>query len=337
MVRLYDSRQSVSNRLVRTPEDVLTPARTLLSPVLKEMLDRSRSTRRIQGVRESPRQPSEPVMNDRVRISTTSIGLVTIGVALVLGIRLTWSWSRRGMTAPDLIVIPAGEFTMGSDVGDPDAQPARQIYLKSFRIARYEVTNAQYAQYLNVTDEKVDRCGGHICLDTQLENPQSHILCRQGRYVVEEGYEQHPVRNVSWYGAQAYCEYLDMRLPTEAEWEKAARGSDGRTYPWGNTADPTKLNAGGRIGDTTAVGSHPDGASPYGVQDMAGNVWEWTADWYEAYPGNRYRSSFFGQNYKVVRGGSWNHPDTDARAAHRDMAHPARRIHVVGFRCARDR
>jgi formylglycine-generating enzyme required for sulfatase activity len=153
--------------------------------------------------------------------------------------------------------------------------------------------------------------------------------------VVEKGYEDHPVTNVSWYGAQAYCETFGMRLPTEAEWEKAARGTDGRRYPWGNSTDPGKLNAAHRLGDTAPVGTHPEGASPYGVHDLAGNVWEWTADWYAAYPGSPHTSTFFGKKYKVVRGGSWNHPDSDASAAHRDLAHPARRIHVVGFRCAR--
>lgn len=274
-------------------------------------------------------------MDHRLRIAIVCAVTAVTGAALLAGTGLIRRSSGSVPAAPALILVPAGEFTMGSHAGDPDARPARRLHVDAFYIGRYEVTNAEYADFLNATDGLVDRCAGHICLDTKLENPESHILSHQGQYVVETGYEEHPVAKVSWYGAQAYCRHFDMRLPTEAEWERAARGTDGRTYPWGDTADPGRLNAGSRVGDTTPVGSYPDGRSPYGVHDLAGNVWEWTLDWYEAYPGYRGDDSFFGEKYKVVRGGSWNHPDSDARAAHRDIAHPARRIHVVGFRCAR--
>jgi formylglycine-generating enzyme required for sulfatase activity len=228
--------------------------------------------------------------------------------------------------------IPAGEFTMGSLSGYLDERPPHQVYLEAFHIDRYEVTSEQYLQFIH---SATGLCGDHICLDTKADNADSHIVYQNGRYTVEAGYAQHPVTLVSWYGARAYCEYQGKRLPTEAEWEKAARGIDGRGYPWGDTADRARLNAGNRVGDTTPVGSYPAGASPYGVYDVAGNVWEWTADWYQAYPASSYHSSFFGEKYKVVRGGSWNHPVSDARTALRDLAHPARRIHVVGFRCVR--
>jgi formylglycine-generating enzyme required for sulfatase activity len=209
-----------------------------------------------------------------------------------------------------------------------------QVYLEAFWIDRYEVTNAQYAEFLNATQGDQGRCGGHICADTKAENPDSHLLYQEGRYVAERGYDDHPVIEVSWYGAKAYCEHYGKRLPSEVEWEKAARGTDSATYPWGEKFDPHKLNSDYRVGDTTPVGSYPDGASPYGACDMAGNVWEWVADWYEAYPDSDYRSPFFGHKYKVVRGGSWNHPGDDARCARRDIAHPDRRLRVVGFRCA---
>jgi formylglycine-generating enzyme required for sulfatase activity len=234
-----------------------------------------------------------------------------------------------------MVVIPQGRFTMGSQTDDPDAQPIRTLELGAFYIDRYEVTNGQYVNYLNAVKNLPGQCGGHSCFDPKAENPDSHIHYRKGRYVVEPGYSRHPVINVSWYGAQAYCRYHSRRLPTEAEWEKAARGPNARLYPWGNYRAPDKMNAGQRVGDTTPVGSYPLGASAYGAYDMAGNVWEWVADWYQAYPGSSHESPFFGQKYKVVRGGSWNHPDVDARTTHRDIAHPARRIHVVGFRCAR--
>jgi len=265
----------------------------------------------------------------------------------------------------EMVFVPAGAFWMGSKEGDEDEAPMHQVYLEAFWIDRYEVTNAQYAEFLNATKGDPGRCGGHICADTKVENPDSHLLHEEGRYVVEEGYDDHPVTEVSWYGAKAYCAHYGKRLPSEAEWEKAARGTDGATYPWGEEFDPHKLPCSGprlggdsdaprtglkakensyslklnsdyRVGDTTPVGSYPDGASPYGACDMAGNVWEWVADWYEAYPGSIYRSPFFGHKYKVVRGGSWNHPADDARCARRDIAHPDRRLRVVGFRCARD-
>jgi formylglycine-generating enzyme required for sulfatase activity len=262
----------------------------------------------------------------------SSIGLSLFIASVVTVVRLSINPPSRARLTSEMVVIPAGEFTMGSLKGHPDERPLHAVYLEAFYIDRYEVTNELYLQFFKSVK---GRCEGQVYLDTEAENPDSQIAYRNGRYVVEAGYEQHPATLVSWYGAQAYCEQQGKRLPTEAEWEKAARGSDGRTYPWGDIVDRTRLNAGGRVGDTTSVGSYPAGTSPYGVYDLAGNVWEWTADWYQAYPASSYKSPFFGEKYKVVRGGSWNHPDCDARTTQRDVAHPARRIHVVGFRCAR--
>jgi len=211
----------------------------------------------------------------------------------------------------------------------------RRVYLEAFYIDQYEVTNEEYVGFLNVIGGHQGRCSDHDCADTQDEDPQAHILYAGGRYAVEPGYERHPVIKVSWYGAKAYCEYHGKRLPSEAQWEKAARGPMGFTYPWGDAFQADKANVGQEMGDTTAVGSFPGGVSPYGAYDMAGNVWEWVEDWYQPYPGSATHSEFFGQKYKVVRGGSWNHPAEDARSTARDIAHPARRIRVVGFRCAR--
>ena len=237
----------------------------------------------------------------------------------------------------EMAYVPAGEFIMGSQDGRADERPMRKLHLDAFFIDKYEVTNAQYVAFLNALGGHLGRCEGHDCIVTQAEDPESRILYdyRRRKYVVQAGYERHPVTKVSWFGAQAYCEHHGKRLPSEAEWEKAARGPEGFRYPWGSEFDGRRANVDHRVGDTMPVGSYADGISPYGVYDMAGNVWEWVADWYQPYPGGELRSEFFGRKYKVVRGGSWNHPPADARTTARDFAHPTRHIGVVGFRCAR--
>lgn len=193
-----------------------------------------------------------------------------------------------------------------------DEGPEQRIALKTYWIDRHEVTNADYRRCV-----EVGRC------------PEPADL----RFYGEPRLANHPVVFVSWYAARDYCHWRGARLPSEAEWEKAARGEGGRTYPWGDELLRDRLNADQRLGGTSPVGSFPEGASPYGAVDVAGNVWEWVDDWYDAYPGSTFRSDLFGQKYKVVRGGSWNHPAEDARTFHRDLAHPARTIGVVGFRC----
>jgi iron(II)-dependent oxidoreductase len=268
----------------------------------------------------------------RLRFLAASIGLSLVTVSVVTLARLSVGPPSLATPVSQMAFISAGEFTMGSQDGYPDELPVHAVYLEAFRIDKYEVTNKQYLQFIQ---SATGLCKDHVCMDTKADNPESHIVYQNGRHTVEAGYEQHPATLVSWYGAQTYCQHQGKRLPTEAEWEKAARGLDGRTYPWGNVVDRSRLNAGSHVGDTTPVGSYPAGASPYGVYDLAGNVWEWTADWYRAYPASSHRSSFSGEKYKVVRGGSWNHPIDDARTTMRDLAHPARRIHVVGFRCVR--
>lgn len=232
-----------------------------------------------------------------------------------------------------MVYVPSGAFVMGSTEGRLDEAPSHQVEVAAFYIDRYEVTVAEYAAFLTARGSLW--CDKAPCADVRSDNPQSHLLSVGNGYQAEPGFERHPVTWVSWYGAAAYCRWQGKRLPTEAEWEKAARGTDGRRYPWGNTYEEGRANAGGVYTDTLPVGSFPAGASPYGALDMAGNVWEWVADAYAPYPGSTYTSPFFGK-YKVVRGGSWNHPVEDARTTARDIAHPARRLRVVGFRCARD-
>ena len=248
-----------------------------------------------------------------------------------------------------MVHVPAGEFTMGSDEGGESERPEHTVYLDALYIDKYEVTNAQFAQFLNEQGNQVE--GGVTWLD--LEDDYCLIKQVSGDYQPKSGYEDHPVIAVSWYGARAYCQWAGKRLPTEAEWEKAARGTDGK-YPWGNTFDGSRLNfcdvncpfddwkdasAADGYAYTAPVGSYPGGASPYGALDMAGNVWEWAADWYDSgyysqSPGHNPPGPDSGEE-RVMRGGSWDGPPLLMRSTHRLMGYPGLRFYVVGFRCAR--
>ncbi|MDH7487092.1 MAG: bifunctional serine/threonine-protein kinase/formylglycine-generating enzyme family protein [Anaerolineae bacterium] len=223
----------------------------------------------------------------------------------------------------DWVTIPAGEFLMGSDTkrdGNAygDEQPQHRVYLAEYQMARVPVTNAQYKVFVDATGHGAPRHwpGGKI----------------------PAGKKDHPVVYVSWHDAQAFCRWAGVRLPTEAEWEKAARGTDGRRYPWGDSApDCSKAQYSGCGRTTVAVGSKPAGASPYGVLDMAGNVWEWCQDWY----GSGYYASSPQRNpqgpgpgvSRVVRGGSWDFDEWRVRAANRGRLDPVFRDFDVGFRC----
>jgi len=219
-----------------------------------------------------------------------------------------------------MVEIPAGEFTMGNDAGDDDEKPAHTVPLEAFEIDMFEVTNADFAKFVEETGYQTgaEKAG------------------EAGWRAYAEGKDNHPVVKVTWNDANAYCEWAGKRLPTEAEWEKAARGTDGRTYPWGNDWDPAKANTkeSGFRG-TVAVGSFAEGASSYGVFDMAGNVWEWTADWYQAYPDSAYQSEYFGEKFKVTRGGGWFQEEKLVTTYNRSATDPSAANDDLGFRCAR--
>ena len=225
--------------------------------------------------------------------------------------------AHRGM-----VRIPAGPFQMGSNDRHPDESPLHVVNLSSpYYIDLYEVTNAEYRDYLRAT-------GG-----------SSKDIWPGGEFPADLA--RHPVANVNWFEAKAYCEWRGKRLPTEAEWEKAARGTDGRMYPWGNTMDVSRANiAESHIGHTTPVGSYPKGRSPYGLYDVAGNVWDWTEDWYKPYPGNHEPDDNYGERYKVARGGGFNKCTFYGCGSHaptfnRAFFNPASRMETFGFRCAR--
>jgi sulfatase modifying factor 1 len=216
----------------------------------------------------------------------------------------------------EMVYVPAGEFLMGSPEGEGDdsQRPQRRIYLDAYWIDRYPVTVVQYRRFCQATGREMPPPPGWGWQDN------------------------HPIVDVQWDDAAAYAAWAGKRLPTEAEWEKAARGTDGREFPWGNTWDPAKCASNGR--STEPVGSHPAGASPYGALDMAGNVWQWCADRYDRHryasmPARNPRADS-GEDH-VLRGGSWDNRAGGPwhyRAACRPSAGAG--DYRVGFRCARD-
>ncbi len=217
-----------------------------------------------------------------------------------------------------MVFVPAGEFTMGSDAEEADADqgPEHQVFVADFGIDQTEVTNEQFATFVEAE--------GH-------HNAGSSA-----------GPSLEPVTNVDWYDAQAFCEWREARLPTEAEWEKAARGIESFIYPWGNAYNDAYVNDHGDAdgyGAVAPVGSFsPEGDSPYGAQDMAGNVWEWTSSIYEAYPyednDERNPASSNDGDSRVLRGGSWFDPNRFVRAPNRFKYRPSSHFGDVGFRCA---
>jgi formylglycine-generating enzyme required for sulfatase activity len=221
-----------------------------------------------------------------------------------------------------MIEIPAGTFVMGSDTGDPEDSPAHEVDLPAFEIDKFEVTNADFAVFADET--------GYVTFTEQGGQ-------RSWRDEWGVGEDSHPVVMVTWDDAAAYCEWLGKRLPTEAEWEKAARGAEGLAFPWGSDWDPNKANVKERsLRGTAAVGSFGEGASPYGVEDMVGNVWEWTADWYQAYPENTTADDYYGEKFRVTRGGGWFDLEPQATTFNRNAADPAKTAtDEIGFRCAR--
>ena len=243
-----------------------------------------------------------------------------------------------------MVLIPAGEFQMGSNSGKSDEKPIHSVYIDAFYMDEYEVTNAEYAAFLNAKGKHTE--GGKTWL-----NIGARIEYVAGVYRAKGGYENHPVLNVSWYGAMAYAAWAGKRLPTEAEWEKAARGNlSGLTYPWGNTIDSSKANYNRNIGDTTAVGRYT--ANGYGLYDMAGNVWEWCLDEYNSgfYAVSPSQNPLSGANSimwildnytgvespRVLRGGSWSNAARNVRVATRNDNPPTSTFNYYGFRCARD-
>ncbi len=225
-------------------------------------------------------------------------------------------------------LVPAGEFTMGSDNGYDGEKPVHQVYLDAYYMDKYEVTNALYEACVNAG----------VC-----DPPQDTSSSTRSSYYGDSQYADYPVINVDWNQAQTYCEWRGARLPTEAEWEKAARGTDGRVYPWGNDFQcrngnfvvPGEPNCDDGYDDTSPVGNYESGKSPYGLYDIAGNVWEWVSDWYDAYPGNTVSNDDYGTKYRALRGGSWVSNESSTRSSARGRHDPGDWYVNIGFRCSR--
>jgi serine/threonine-protein kinase len=229
------------------------------------------------------------------------------------------------MYTPIWIMVPAGQFTMGSEpaghtVPYENEDPRHRVFVDAFQLSRMHITNAQYAAFLSATGRSSP---GHW-LDGQ----------------IPEGLADHPVTYVDWYDAQAYCQWAGVRLPTEAEWEKAARGEDARLWPWGNQPpDAHRCNFDKHIFTTSPVQQFPQSAGPYGNLDLAGNAWEWTSSLAQAYPyhADDGREDPTKGEARIVRGGSYTHDARNIRAADRHSFVPGTQCVYLGFRVARSR
>jgi serine/threonine protein kinase len=279
---------------------------------------------------ESPDQPSDKkdASSSTRKLPPFNWKIATLGgVAAVVVIALVVAFMMR----PDplaaeitdsqnaqMVLVPEGDFVMGSDNGDDDERPVHTVYLDEFYIDKYEVTNSDYK--ICVTD---GNCKPPQDL-TNYDNPE---------------YKDHPVVYVDWEMSNTYCEWRDAQLPTEAQWEKAARGIDARTYPWGEGIDCNQANYLNCIGDTQPFNNYAGSLSPYGAYNMVGNVWEWVADWYSPTYDASVTDNPSGADTgdrRVLRGGGWNQHEYLLRTSARLGVKPTDVFLSFGFRCASD-
>lgn len=241
-----------------------------------------------------------------------------------------------------MVYVPEGEFRMGSNDHQDDEKPVHNVYLDAFWIDQYEVTNGMYAKCVEakICFAPMGYFFGDPVFNLDLEivsyMPDNSKFLDQ--VATDPDFFNQPVIDIIWDYANTYCRWVDRRLPTEAEWEKAARGVDRRTYPWGETVDCTKANFFSCVDRPSRVGSFEDGQSPYGAYDMAGNAMEWVADWYGSsyYQISPYENPLGPEAglYRVFRGGSWASDDNAGRSTNRPGYMASVPIDFIGFRCA---
>ena len=250
---------------------------------------------------------------------------IGLGLALMTGAYSVVTAADMPSMDKDMVAIPQGEFTMGSNEHSDEFK--HQVVLDAYLIGKYETSNARYREFMKATRHPAPAYWD----DPRLNKPNQ------------------PVVGVSWTDAHAFCKWDGKRLPTEAEWERAAKGPEGDTqYPWGHMIDPKRANYGQNVGRTSPVDSYPDGISGFGVYNMAGNVFEWVEDWYDLNypkesPAFNPRGAEKGYNFanqgpvKVLRGGSWLAPEASLRTSHRFWNQPDNNSYGVGlgFRCAK--
>jgi len=217
-----------------------------------------------------------------------------------------------------MVYVKPGQFIMGSDESFSFEGPKRVEFTRGFYIDIYEVSNAEYKIFIDATGKE----------------PPAHW--NKGNYPAGAGNK--PVTMVSYYEALAFAKWAGKRLPTEIEWEKAARGTSARIFPWGNEWKSGAANIRPLIGFSRLknAGSLPEGRSPYGAMDMAGNVWEWTTVWFEPYPGSLDINPSYGMKYKVIRGGSYRSTRSMTHTFTREVFEPALSDEDIGFRCVKD-
>lgn len=280
-------------------------------------------------------------------ITVTPYPMITATAAGSAGVSSSGGLPER-MIAPhnvEMVLIPEGEFIMGSEEGFPDEMPVHKVWVDTFYIDLLEVTNRQYQDCV-----EGGGCNPPRRTDCCTENPNAYVFWPE--YFGNPEFDHYPVIFITWYDAYDFCTWRGARLATEAEWEKASRGADGRTYPWGNEEPtPDHLNFTWPLGDfgerkplytTSPVGSYPLGASPYGVLDLAGNVYEWLWDRYDAryYDYSPYENPTGPEegDFRLTRGGSFFNQSFRNRSANRNNAYiPASSFHFDGgARCAMD-
>jgi formylglycine-generating enzyme len=302
-----------------------------------------------------------------MRVRAIAQAAVALAVLSIVGGASAQERLIKGSDGTDMMLVPAGAFWMGSVSEDiqlrvddrkksvrpenrdkcdewfRDEGPQREVFLGAFYIDRYEVTTALFERFVAATSHRttaeVEGWGWVFLAATGKWDKVQGATWRAPGGPGATAAPTHPVVQVSWYDADAYCKWASERLPTEAEWEKAARGVDGRRYPWGEEWDAARANGDLTIKATRPVGSYATGASPYGIHDMTGNVFEWVADWYDpAYyqkgPERNPPGPASGQQ-RTLRGGGWHSRPIALRVPSRGSGMPGFRYNYTGFRCAK--